>query len=159
MEGPDARNTIYMRAQQAIVTFALGDAAAAVRELRAAVALIESLVPKDGHYMLADVSLSLGRALLQAGDATAALTEFRYAREYRQKTLGPSHPQVGLAACDLALAFAAAGQDDQARPMLESCAPHRWRYEMMGPASRTGLTRLFDRLNQGRRTDAGAPAR
>ena len=95
--GPDARMTVYMRAQQAAIRQAVGDTTGALPALRAVRAQIASLVTTKGQYMLADVQLYLGRALLAAGRPAEAESEFRQALDYRRKMTG--RPQVAVAEC------------------------------------------------------------
>ena len=133
-----------MRAQLATVTIAEGKAAAAVRDLRTAVGELAHLGPPDGHYTLFDARLYLGRALLKAGQASAAEQEFRAVLAYRQRTLPPAHPQLAVVNCDLARALAACGHNDQARPLLEACVPRLQSYGLMARSAREEMTRLWE---------------
>ena len=144
--GPDARNTVYVRAQLANLLFALGRRGEALAMLEHAVTALAKLSPPEGHYTLADAHLYLGRALLASGRAAAAEPHIRATNDFRTRVQPEGHPQRAVAACDLAQALSTLGRDSEALALLETCVPRIQTYGLIEPSRRERARQLLDRL-------------
>jgi serine/threonine protein kinase len=123
--GGDEQSLRYMEGQFAMVRMRLGHAAEALRTLRMVYGRLKSLSPK-GSPMVADSSLWLGFALLEAEPASGAReaeTLFWEAVDFQRSTLPADHPKVAEAECALAQALAALGRRRDAETLLAKALP------------------------------------